>query len=211
MIISIIIVKFENERRSSHYKSFINRHHHSKEHFYMSCYMKIYWTRKKHSWTFSTSTFIKKEKFTDTYNAASSHIEYWIECWRLIYLDDDFYSNYMTFFYHLRYFPGDIIRSFMCCVSIHINLVSVFGICHEEILQAYSEFWEGSQKPFQKVDTWGWYTENMNYSVRSVAFLHSFLIVLLVCIHSLITTIKCYSCSVTGEETFMLWSPLPVI
>ncbi len=57
---------------------------------------------------------------------------------------------------------------YVLCVH-HINLVSVFGICHEEILQAYSvrgkETETISERLIREADT-----RNMNYGVRSVAF-----------------------------------------
>ncbi len=57
---------------------------------------------------------------------------------------------------------------YVLCV-IHINLVSVFGICHEEILQTYLERGKEtetiSERLIREADN-----ENMNYGVRSVAF-----------------------------------------
>ncbi|EOW4444279.1 hypothetical protein ACXGP8_004631, partial [Escherichia coli] len=40
--------------------------------------MKIYWTRKSIPELSALPPSLRKKNFTDTYNAASSHIEYWI-------------------------------------------------------------------------------------------------------------------------------------
>lgn len=40
--------------------------------------MKIYWTRKRIPELSALPPSLRKKNFTDAYNAASSHIEYWI-------------------------------------------------------------------------------------------------------------------------------------
>lgn len=40
--------------------------------------MKIYWTRKSIPELSALPPSLRKKNFTDAYNAASSHIEYWI-------------------------------------------------------------------------------------------------------------------------------------
>ncbi|ELH32459.1 hypothetical protein MLR38_24535, partial [Escherichia coli] len=40
--------------------------------------MKIYWTRKSIPEHSALPPSLRKKNFTDAYNAASSHIEYWI-------------------------------------------------------------------------------------------------------------------------------------
>ena len=88
--------------------------------------------------------------------------------------NDGFIQSIWLSFTRPRYFPGWYHKKFMCCVSIHINLVSVFGICHEEILQAYSGARKGNRNHFRKVDTWGWYTRIWTMASGPSLFLHSF-------------------------------------
>lgn len=100
--------------------------------------MKIYWTRKNIPELSALPPSLRKKNFTDAYNAASSHIEYWIGAGVSFISMMILFKVYDFLLPAQDTFPGDIIKKFMCCVSIHINLVSVFGICHEEILQTYS-------------------------------------------------------------------------
>lgn len=191
MIISIIIVKFENERRSSHYKPFINRHHHSKvEHFLYELLYENILDKKTYSWTFSTSTFIKKKNFTDAYNAASSHIEYWIGA-GVSFISMMILSRVYDFLLPAQdTFPGDIIRS-LCVVCPSILIWFQFSVYvmrkyYRHILVRGKETETISERLIREADT-------REYELwRPVRRFFSivFLIVLLGCIHSLITTIK---------------------
>lgn len=136
--------------------------------------MKIYWTRKRIPELSALPPSLRKKNFTDAYNAASSHIEYWIGA-GVSFISMMILSRVYDFlFTRPRYFPGWYHQKFMCCVSIHINLVSVFGICHEEILQTYSGARKRNRNHFRKVDTWGWYTRIWTMASGPSLFLHCF-------------------------------------
>lgn len=191
MIISIIIVIFENERRSSHYKPFINRHHHSKvEHFLYELLYENILDKKKHSWTFSTSTFIKKENFTDAYNAASSHIEYWIGAGVSFISMMILFRVYNFLLPAQDTFPGDIIRS-LCVVCPSILIWFQFSVYvmrkyYRHILERGKETETISERLIREADTREYELWRPVHRFFSIVFL----IILLVCIHSLITTIK---------------------
>lgn len=191
MIISIIIVIFENERRSSHYKPFINRHHHSKvEHFLYELLYENILDKKKHSWTFSTSTFIKKENFTDAYNAASSHIEYWIGAGVSFISMMILFRVYDFLLPAQDTFPGDIIRS-LCVVCPSILIWFQFSVYvmrkyYRHILERGKETETISERLIREADTREYELWRPVHRFFSIVFL----IILLVCIHSLITTIK---------------------
>ncbi len=75
----------------------------------------------------------------------------------------------MTFFYPLKIRSLAISSEVYVCVSIHINLVPVFGICHEEtykyILERRKEIETVSERLIRRL-----IRENMNYGVLPVVF-----------------------------------------
>ncbi|EEQ2496422.1 hypothetical protein GSK66_004976, partial [Escherichia coli] len=83
--------------------------------------MKIYWTRKNIPELSALPPSLRKKNFTDAYNAASSHIEYWIGAGVSFISMMILFKVYDFLLPAQDTFPSDIIRSLcVVCPSILI-------------------------------------------------------------------------------------------
>ena len=152
--------------------------------------MKIYLTRKSIPELSALPPSLRKKNFTDAYNAASSHIEYWIGAGVSFISMMILFRVYDFLLPAQDTFPGDIIRS-LCVVCPSILIWFQFSVYvmrkyYRHILERGKETETISERLIREADT-------REYELwRPVRRFFSiiFLIVLLVCIHSLITTIK---------------------
>ncbi|MFY4634997.1 hypothetical protein [Escherichia coli] len=136
------------------------------------------------------SPSLRKKYFSDAYNAASSHIEYWIGAGVSFISMMILFRVYDFLLPAQDTFPGDIIRS-LCVVCPSILIWFQFSVYvmrkyYRHILVRGKETETISERLIREADTREyelWRPVRRFFSIL-------FLIVLLVCIHSLITTIK---------------------
>lgn len=136
--------------------------------------MKIYWTRKRIPELSALPPSLRKKNFTDAYNAASSHIEYWIGA-GVSFISMMILSRVYDFLLPAQdTFPGDIIRS-LCVVCPSILIWFQFSVYvmrkyYRHILVRGKE----TETISEMVDTWGWYTRIWTMASGPSLFLHCF-------------------------------------
>lgn len=119
--------------------------------------MKIYWTRKNIPELSALPPSLRKKNFTDAYNAASSHIEYWIGAGVSFISMMILFRVYNFLLPAQDTFPGDIIRS-LCVVCPSILIWFQFSVYvmrkyYRHILERGKETETISERLIREADT----------------------------------------------------------